>query len=422
MKPCFSNDYSDYILCNNFQSLNSLNADLKENGESHTHIFYIIPNDPIILNSDLRMNAITFNYSQLILSEFLGIDLFQNPFAALETMYEKIIITEMPVQFYKNGSLLNESDCIIENFDKSTSVSPFIYFKSVSFESIQTTNKICPFSFFNLTRTNSFESRKQNDAQSRLMFIDVESKETRPTYDELIFIDSEIIIDPILINRYMFSNTKSIQFDSIKFIKIDTEVFLSLSKLNKLSFYHMDFTKLMLNGQLLKLLSSINRNATHLTTIPADKYFNVIFFQDIISISDEHLCTYRLFPFDRAIKLTIFLTDTQSKMDCSCSIVWLSVSSLLTKSIDNNSLNSINHGCRLFSLEYIQAYNSCSFESKFRACSASKHRLSPREKILLNVFKNSIEGEKSSSKKLNINVVISLITFFFYLIYSALLK
>ena len=228
---CTCNLSPVFIKCENFISFDELDFKLLKNGTKNRDIYELelSPLKPLIFDDTLNLEGIEL-INDVKLRNLKGFELKSNPFQLLNNgSLLNLYLYDSSLDFYDDSKSETILDCR-STLNTAITHPVFSSFNLMQFENVSSTIKLCPIIFKN-TYLRLFTLNYQSE--NSLVFDDTE------TFDDLnsnidtfrLFSSNNLILSSTLLNKFVFSNLKTLDLDYVKLKSIEEDTFKSLQNL-----------------------------------------------------------------------------------------------------------------------------------------------------------------------------------------------
>jgi hypothetical protein len=259
-----------YIQCNNFDSFDQLDFSLLKNGSTSRRIseLELSPNNPLILDSTLNLDGIEL-YNDVKLRNLKGFEFKSNPFSLFSNL--NLYLYNSSLVFYEDSKTQVLIDC--STAASSSIASPV--FRSFNFMQLDDISyfKLCPIVFKNVNMRQLTLNRMPENG---LLFEDTAGfDDLNSTIETLrIFSSRNLILGNSILNKFVFSNLKTLDLDYTQLKNIEDDTFSHLGKL-KTMLVVIENLKEFIKGSnstwMKSLNSKIEVNLTDLNAVESKK-------------------------------------------------------------------------------------------------------------------------------------------------------
>ena len=350
---------SNEIYCKKFDSFNELNFECPLiTDKEYPNILVIQPNKKLILDSTFKIFQINYYIIKIVFDNLIGFELTDNPIRKLNNLL-LLSIQNSIFDVYKEGRLLNESDCnelVYQNSDL------FSQLKEVGFlfETL-IRSPICPLLFKN-SKLQHLIFYALNE-KSILKFANYSSSiQLACSIYVLRFGKIHLKLDSNLLIKGLFEDVKDIQFESLSSLKIEKNEFSNLKSLKAINVIYDDVADLIDQylADLVDLIDSKrNISITDYRKLNLnEEYKKVIYirFNFKRMIEEKDFCIYAKYPINKLI-----FPEFWSFIECNCAVYWM---------IFQRKLAIVNDEAKhcLESKQFFKMVYRCDFDNRLKNC------------------------------------------------------
>ena len=344
----YSNIHQDLLnhsmIIQNFDDFDELNLNCDLNLEVLVLIF--VPNKEIFLDNTFSFSKLFFyiKFENTKAIDFVKIKGFnQKSFGKTYKYFDDINFTfqNSKLDFYMNEAKIDEKNCKLPNFNKSTNLFGPIKNLVINID-VFFSKKTCPYVFMNTKLVHLTLGQITNSLilKNQLEFLDINQKDDFDLNNQdIFFLNIGIAFEDIttrLIDKYVFKYinrllisgvVESIQEDLFSRLKYLGFIYLNFDNFG--NFIHNSDNKWMkyLNSDVkvnLKNQREVKSNlvkSLKIELFQKSKVFDTVrTFGNIYMYPDEDFCLFKYFPHDHLVYTSILSGDI---LKCTCTIIWL---------------------------------------------------------------------------------------------------
>ena len=195
--------------------------------------------------------------------------------------------------------------------------------RSIGFKDVNSSNPFCPLALQKLQLYAlglSYLNEKSNFSFIDMSFTD------QANISKFIIVDSNISLSSSLISKSMIKSVSKIKFDNSDIVSVSKDIFEEMNYLKHVSLDFMDFNKLMSKNTIKTMLKNVNKNLSMNSTIDyailGQEMFALEIKDEWLNLTDDKICIYKEFPFDRYIVPFLF---GLVKDKCNCAYRFLNM-------------------------------------------------------------------------------------------------
>ena len=328
-----------YVLTG-FDSFEQLNFNCSAKISVYNLIFF--PNSDLFLNNTfdfIEIVKIVKSYGKNFITikfyKFKGINYAAFKYSNLTRIL--ISISFGRFDFYNNGKLIGDNECILDNFINKTSFFGSITDLTLEYNVLYS-KKTCPYVFMNSYINQLSISKIINSFiyKNQLEFIDLNKSSDFSLNNKILKnLNIEVTYESLslkILNRHIF---KYISCMTILGIVNDIEIqlFSNFKKLKFLQLIISNLRQLLQNNNkwLMGLNSDVNVDVDDrksvVTNLPYLLVFQIVqkgkmesMLDSVYEFPDEDFCLFQHFPHNHLVYPSII---SANKLECSCTIIWL---------------------------------------------------------------------------------------------------
>ena len=302
----------------------------------------LLPNNDLFLDNTFDLISIVYKiqpyYKKSITISFFRIRGFNYVgFKYLNITDFSILISFGRFDFYLNNKLIDENECVFDNFKNRTSFFGSITELRLGYNVVYS-KKTCPYVFMNSYITQLSISKIINSFiyKNQLEFIDLNKPSNFSLNNKVLrYLNIEVTYESLsskIINPHVFKYMKCMTILGIVY-NIENKLFSNFKKLRLLQFIVSNLRQLLQNNNkwLMDLNSDVNVDFTNSKTV-ANKLSYMFIIQivqkgkmesmldSVYEFPDEDFCLFQHFPHKHMVYPSII---SANKLECSCTIIWL---------------------------------------------------------------------------------------------------